>query len=80
LFVWLISHQQQYFSLRINQPLAINQQYSSLRTNQHHLSATSQTNMLEAQKEQNRLPVSRHRTKKNHPSVTSLTELSVWGK
>jgi hypothetical protein len=33
LFVWLISHQ--YFSLRTNQPPAINQQDFSLRINQH---------------------------------------------
>jgi hypothetical protein len=32
---------QQYFSLRTNQPPAISQQYFSLRTNQHQPSATS---------------------------------------
>jgi hypothetical protein len=42
----LISHQQQYFSLRTNQPPATSQQYFSLRTNQHQPSATSQTNRV----------------------------------
>jgi hypothetical protein len=37
---------QQYFSLRKNQPPATSQQYSSLRTNQHQPSATSQPNRL----------------------------------
>jgi hypothetical protein len=37
---------QQYFSLVINRPSAINQQYFSLRTNQYQPSVTSQTNML----------------------------------
>jgi hypothetical protein len=37
---------QQYFSLKTNQPPAISQQYFSLRTNQHRPSATSQTNTL----------------------------------
>jgi hypothetical protein len=35
---------QQYFSLRTNQPLAISQQYFSPKTNQHQPSATSQRN------------------------------------
>jgi hypothetical protein len=35
---------QQYFSLRTNQPPATSQQYFSLRTNQHQPSAISQTN------------------------------------
>jgi hypothetical protein len=34
------------FSLRTNQPSATNQQYFSLRTNQHQPPATSQTNRL----------------------------------
>jgi hypothetical protein len=46
LFGWLISHQQQYFPLRTNQPPATSQQYYSLRTNQHQSSATSQPNRL----------------------------------
>jgi hypothetical protein len=37
---------QQYFSLRINQPLATSLQYFSLRTNQHQPPATSQPNKL----------------------------------
>jgi hypothetical protein len=37
---------QQYFSLRTNQPPATSQQYSSLKTNQHQPSATSQPNRL----------------------------------
>jgi hypothetical protein len=35
LFVWLISHQPEYFSLRTNQLSTTSQQYFSLRTNQH---------------------------------------------
>jgi hypothetical protein len=42
LFVWLISHQLTVLFSQ-NKP-AINQQYFSLRTNQHQPSATSQTN------------------------------------
>jgi uncharacterized lipoprotein YmbA len=38
---------QQYFSLRTNQPPATSQQYFSLRTNQHQPLATSQTNRLQ---------------------------------
>jgi hypothetical protein len=37
---------QQYFSLRTNQPSPTSQQYFSLRTNQHQPSATSRTNRL----------------------------------
>jgi hypothetical protein len=42
--LWATS--QQYFSLTTNQPPATNQQCSSLRTNQHQSSATSQSNRL----------------------------------
>jgi hypothetical protein len=37
---------QQYFSLRTYQPPTTSQQYSTLTTNQHQPSATSQPNML----------------------------------
>jgi hypothetical protein len=40
LFVWLISHHQQYFSLITNQPPTTSQQYFSLRTNQHQRDVT----------------------------------------
>jgi hypothetical protein len=46
LFAWLISHQPAVLSLTTNQPPATSQQYSSLRTNQHQPSATSQPNRL----------------------------------
>jgi hypothetical protein len=42
----LSANNQQYFSLRINQPSTTSQQYFSLRTNQHQRSATSQTTRL----------------------------------
>jgi hypothetical protein len=48
LFVWLISHQPAVLSLRTNQSPATSQQYSSLRTNQHQPSATSQPNRVQA--------------------------------
>jgi hypothetical protein len=46
LFTWLISHQPAVLFSHNNQPPATSQQYSSLRTNQHQPSATSQPNRL----------------------------------
>jgi hypothetical protein len=46
LFAWLISHHLAVLSFRTKQPPATSLQYFSLRTNQHQLPATIQTNRL----------------------------------
>jgi hypothetical protein len=65
---------QQCFSLRRNQPPGTSQQYSSLRTNQHQPSATSQPNRLCAPLRLSLQPAVRDQTKRGKASALRATD------